>query len=600
MAYFGAYRLLAAALLGWVLSAAFVLMLVTKFHAQSLIWPASGFMVTALLFTPRARWPLALSLFAAAAFVLNAGFGRGGWAIWTGSGLANAAEGLVTAMIAARFIDLRQRAFVTLRQLLGLTLAAVSGAVAGALVLVPFGGHPGTIGAIWWTASTALGIVATVPLLIAGFARRAPTGAEPPARLIALIPAALAAFALSLAVLGYVHIPLLFVILSLTVFAAARFGLPGAGVCVLGFAAAGIVHSIGGTSPSELVGSDPLYAALGLQVFMLILLATAMPLAALLGARDQLGVLLLRRNRRLLHHITLLRMAQQLTGMGRWHLTRGGTLNWSKEMFQLHDLPQRTNPDLSEMRSRLAPSDPFWQHFEQCRDQRDQYTLEYRVVHDGGHEHVLQLRGVNEFDAAGTLEAMYGVVLDITKQRRHEDALDQARGHAVQLAAEARLEAQTDVLTGLANRRRTFDQLGTYLAQDDGTVQSLSIISIDIDFFKVVNDTYGHPVGDEVLRRVAQIACGEIRASDLIGRVGGEEFVWLMPGAPIDVARAAAERLRHAIETRSAKGGLPRVIASIGCAQWHPGDTAERLLARADRALYDAKEGGRNQVRRAA
>ena len=594
-----AIRLLLIAVLGWIVCAAAMLTLSTVYHAQGLIWPASGFMVTALLVIDRSRWPLALGLIAAASFALSFGFGQGQAIRCAGFALANVAEGLVTASVASRFIDQRAVAFVTLRQLVGLTLAALAGATASALIALPFRGHADIAGTAWWMASVALGTLTTVPLLLAALAPAAELpAAGPPQR--GLTPTAVAAFGVSLIVLGFVHYPLLFVIMSLTVFASARFGQRGAAVCLLGFAGAATVHSIGGASPTGLLGASPRAAALALQVFMFALLATAMPLAALLGAREQLGALLLRRNRRLLHHITLLRMAQQLTGMGRWHLTPNGTLTWSKETYQLYDLPQQSNPDMADVRTRLVDGDDFFEHFARCRDARDQYTFEYRVRRRDGHERVLQLRGVNDFDPTGALESMYGVVLDVTEQRRHEAALDQARGQAVMMAAEAKLEAETDVLTGLANRRRTFDQLGHYLANAQDGAQSLSIISIDIDFFKAVNDTYGHPVGDEVLRRVAQIACGEVRASDLVGRVGGEEFVWLMPGASIETARAAAERLRHAIEIGSAIGGLPRVTASIGCAHAQPGDTVEALMARADRALYDAKEGGRNQVRRAA
>ncbi len=593
-----ANRLLLTLLLGWTACAIVTLVLTTAYRAQALMWPASGFMVTALLVAAPNRRARVLAAFAATSFAVNYAFGQGDAVHCAGFALANAGEGFVTATIARRFYDQRAGAFVTLRQLLGLTAAAIAGATASALVSLPFRQHSDIAGTGWWMASVALGTLSTVPLLL-GVLGPARVGSAATAPRRGLMAVTGAAFGISLLVLSTVNYPLLFAVMSLTVFASARFGQPGAAVCLLGFAGAAAFHSIGGVSPVPLLGLSPRSAAIALQVYMFVVLATAMPLAALLGAQEQLGALLLRRNRRLLHHITLLRMAQQLTGMGRWHLSSSGTLTWSKETFQLYDLPQRANPDMAEVRTRLADGEDFFTLFDQFRDTRDQYTFEYRVVHGDGHERVLQLRGVNDFGAGGALEAIYGVVLDVTDQRRHEAALDQARDRAVLMATEARLEAETDVLTGLANRRRTFDQLGHYLDQSGGE-DSLSIISIDIDFFKAVNDTYGHPVGDEVLRRVARIACGEVRASDLIGRVGGEEFVWLMPGASIDTARAAAERLRHAIEIGSAIGGLPRVTASIGCAQWQPGDTADTLLARADRALYDAKEGGRNQVRRAA
>jgi diguanylate cyclase (GGDEF)-like protein len=191
-------------------------------------------------------------------------------------------------------------------------------------------------------------------------------------------------------------------------------------------------------------------------------------------------------------------------------------------------------------------------------------------------------------------------VIDVTDHRRRQDALDKERTRAMRLAAEAQHLAQTDALTGLANRRRTIDQLEKCLAGCNGQSHSLAVIAFDIDHFKQVNDGHGHQTGDEVLVRVAEIARSEARASDLIGRTGGEEFLWLLPEAGEPVARAAALRLRQAIEQRSGEGGLPRVTASIGYALWQEGDDAGGLLARADAALYRAKHTGRNKVQRAA
>jgi diguanylate cyclase (GGDEF)-like protein len=103
-----------------------------------------------------------------------------------------------------------------------------------------------------------------------------------------------------------------------------------------------------------------------------------------------------------------------------------------------------------------------------------------------------------------------------------------------------------------------------------------------------------------VLVRVAEIARGEVRASDLIGRTGGEEFVWLLPGAKHGEAENAADRLCRTIAEGSGVNGLPTVTASIGYAIWLQGDTASTLLGKADAALYEAKGAGRNRVQRAA
>ena len=123
----------------------------------------------------------------------------------------------------------------------------------------------------------------------------------------------------------------------------------------------------------------------------------------------------------------------------------------------------------------------------------------------------------------------------------------------------------------------------------------------DVDHFKAINDCFGHPTGDAVLKRIAEIARQQVRGDDMIGRIGGEEFLWLLPEVGPALARQRAEQLRAAIEHGTAKGSdLPRATVSLGLAQFQSGDTAERLLARADAALYQAKQGGRNKVHRAA
>ena len=100
--------------------------------------------------------------------------------------------------------------------------------------------------------------------------------------------------------------------------------------------------------------------------------------------------------------------------------------------------------------------------------------------------------------------------------------------------------------------------------------------------------------------QVAELARRQARQSDVVGRIGGEEFVWLLPGADSAGARTLAERLRRAVEAGIDGSALPQVTVSVGLAQFARGDDAQELLARADAGLYEAKEQGRNQVRRAA
>jgi diguanylate cyclase (GGDEF)-like protein len=130
--------------------------------------------------------------------------------------------------------------------------------------------------------------------------------------------------------------------------------------------------------------------------------------------------------------------------------------------------------------------------------------------------------------------------------------------------------------------------------------EPLAVLIFDIDHFKRVNDTYGHQTGDEVIRKVAGTARAVIKAEDLVGRIGGEEFVCLLSGVGGREARALAERLCRAIASGTEQAICPGVTISLGLALLRPGDSVETLMRRADAALYEAKENGRNQVRRAA
>ncbi|GFM30976.1 two-component system PleD related family,response regulator [Novosphingobium sp. PY1] len=168
---------------------------------------------------------------------------------------------------------------------------------------------------------------------------------------------------------------------------------------------------------------------------------------------------------------------------------------------------------------------------------------------------------------------------------------------------ELRYIAQTDELTGIANRREFLAALDRSIAQARRNRSDFSLAIFDIDHFKSINDSYGHAAGDDVIRRVAKLAVGTVRACDLVGRIGGEEFGVLLPNADAPDAGAVCERLRAAIHIEAMELGgditVPVTISS-GVAQLDPIENANKLMERADRALYEAKHGGRDQVRLAA
>ena len=169
--------------------------------------------------------------------------------------------------------------------------------------------------------------------------------------------------------------------------------------------------------------------------------------------------------------------------------------------------------------------------------------------------------------------------------------------------AELRILAQTDELTGLANRRETLSSLKRTLADAERTGRGVAFALLDIDHFKRVNDTYGHPVGDEVIRILADKAMASVRGGDLVGRIGGEEFAIVLPGADVAQAYAVCERLRERVHSTAIAledGTELHITVSVGIARRFDGDSVESIIERADAALYQAKHGGRDQVRLAA
>jgi diguanylate cyclase (GGDEF)-like protein len=161
--------------------------------------------------------------------------------------------------------------------------------------------------------------------------------------------------------------------------------------------------------------------------------------------------------------------------------------------------------------------------------------------------------------------------------------------------------ATTDPLTGLLNRRGFFEAAGTLTTRHRRTLAPISVLAFDLDHFKSVNDRYGHAVGDAVLQMFAKVARETLRASDVVGRLGGEEFVALLPSTLAE-ASIAAERVRAALAAASLVRNGQRVAAtvSIGVSSGSPTTAVDLLITRADDALYRAKANGRNRVETAA
>lgn len=160
--------------------------------------------------------------------------------------------------------------------------------------------------------------------------------------------------------------------------------------------------------------------------------------------------------------------------------------------------------------------------------------------------------------------------------------------------AELELLSSTDTLTGLANRGTFFQRLEEELATSRRHRYPLSVVMIDADHFKAINDGHGHLVGDRVLRELAARARMELREGDVAARYGGEELALLLPHTPLDGAQIVAERLVEV--ARTVTYGDARLTVSAGVAEATPGERADDLVARADAAMYASKRAGRDRV----
>ncbi|UCZ82284.1 sensor domain-containing diguanylate cyclase [Pseudomonas sp. L5B5] len=211
---------------------------------------------------------------------------------------------------------------------------------------------------------------------------------------------------------------------------------------------------------------------------------------------------------------------------------------------------------------------------------------EYRIIDATGQVRWLSDKCfINRNAEAGQRLIVVGIAEDITEKK--------------QLEAELQRLATTDALTQSSNRRYFFECANREFEQARIQGSPLSFLLLDIDDFKVINDTYGHPEGDIVLQRIAESGRAALRRGDLFGRVGGEEFAALFPGCAADVARQVAERLQREIQRQhfNHQGQAFSITVSQGLTSLLPEDESlDSLFARADAAMYEAKHQGKNRI----
>lgn len=251
--------------------------------------------------------------------------------------------------------------------------------------------------------------------------------------------------------------------------------------------------------------------------------------------------------------------------------------------FYGYDLDVMRTMNMSQIYAQS--SDDIFREMENSRKERRSFFILKHALANG------ELRDVEVYSGPIMVQGkqrLYSVIHDVTKR--------------IELEHEMKLLATTDALTGVNNRHQFFTLGVQEMQRTKRYKHALTVLMLDIDYFKSINDTYGHNVGDLVLKMLAKCALSTLRESDVFGRLGGEEFAVILPETGIREGQEVAERLRLALAGLKAAVGNEEIsfTVSIGCTLVREKDKSiEEVLNRADEALYKAKRMGRNRVERA-
>lgn len=359
------------------------------------------------------------------------------------------------------------------------------------------------------------------------------------------------------------------------IWVAVRRGLPGAVLTVFAINV-GLTLAAGLTQASH--GSLP-----RLQLAMLALGATGLCLGAVVSegkrAEEQL-----RRSEAGLHE------AQRVARLGGWTFdVKTGQVTWTEELYRMLGFdPSLPPPHFPEQERIFTPES--WQRltgeFEKTLTTGIPYEIELENIRPDGTTGWILARGEPQRNATGAVVALSGIALDITECKHAEK--------------QVQFLAYYDGLTGLPNRRLLHDRLVKAIASARRRSDHVAVLFLDLDRFKIINDSLGHSVGDLLLQEAADRLKHQIRDQDTVSRVGGDEFLVVLSGIrDIGDAAAAAERIVNALAAEFVIQARPlRVSCSVGISIFpEHGDDAETLIKNADAAMYGAKESGRNRFR---
>ena len=593
------WKWVVAIAIAYALAAAGSFLLTARSDGIAFVWPASGIALAGLLLLPPRDGTRLIILLALASAGVNIWFGSSPLTA-VGYTLANLAECIVAAAIASSSAKNRA-AFDQPRWVARFFIGAFAAALLSAIVATMTEGATITSGEFFasWFVTVFLGILIVTPVAVTII--RNITGSAQSVRPTSW-PAKLLIYAIVIifSVVTFWHntLPLLFLPLAAVVLATFILGITGAVSSVFMVAVVGSIMTTLGDGPIQHVAGGVQLQAVFLQFYLVVLLASALPLASLLAQAQQSADNLHRSNQ-------LLATAERTAHVGHWRYDIDTQeIYWSAEMYRIHGWDVARIP--LSMTVASAPYHEDDMRTIQIATSRAirhlrPFAFEARINRQDGQMRYVESHGEVEVAKNGTAVALFGVTVDVTAKVDAMNQLRIAMTEAERQAAEAIRLAETDQLTGIANRRKLMARLNTEIELANGRQEDLAFVMFDIDHFKRTNDTFGHAAGDEVLIKVAQAASGCMRQSDLVGRLGGEEFGAILPGTNAQTAAGIAERIRQSIEELDLGDSGPDIVTvSLGVASWARGDSEGMLMQAADIALYVAKNDGRNCYRLAA
>ncbi|APX94459.1 PAS domain S-box protein [Halomonas sp. 1513] len=572
---------------------------------KAIIWPPNAVALAALLLLPVHRWAWIIPAVMAAEIIADIP----AFPLWAAVsfGLINLFEVFLAASLIRwftgplfNFDSLSRGGYFVL---FGPLLAAGTAALFGAGVYHGLAGEGGEYLARWqmWWFGDALGLVLLTPLLVI-FAHQYQVLLQTWTRKRLL---ELGALLLLLGVMGTVlmvtmgekdssHPLSLVLLLPPVLWAAARFGVPGAVALVALVATTSIAWTVHGSW--ALHDEDPEGAILALQQFLAVTATVGIGVGLLMDEIEaqRMRLRLFERTMESIYDAVIITDARRLDDPIIWVNDTFETLfGYSRDevigrncrflqhgeedqegVREVHDALRCKQPVQTLVRNYRRDGQPLW----------------------------IQMSLAPVSDSHGRVTHFVGVQHDLTELKRSEEELERRvaeRTEALQ-KANARLtqQAATDWLTGAANRRQLMRQARRELARAQRNGTPLSLLCLDLDHFKTVNDVHGHQVGDQVLKQVASTMEENLRPSDLLARVGGEEFQILLPDTDIEQAGEIAERIRstlYDLEIRLNDKVL-KITVSVGCAQiGRDGEDIDSLMRIGDKRLYEAKALGRNR-----